>query len=49
MIATLNDNGMENLKMNLNVPAEIGTNKAFFSNTITKFDSNSLTFDKTTE
>jgi|TARA_R110002074_G_scaffold93838_2_gene204880 hypothetical protein len=49
MIASLNDSGMENLKMNLTVPAEIGTNKAFFSNTITKFDSETLTFDKTTE
>ena len=34
--------------MNYTFPAEIGTNADLFSNTLTRFDTDTTTFDKTT-
>jgi len=36
------------IKMNYAFPCEIGTNADLFSNTLTRFDTNTTTFDKTT-
>ena len=36
------------IKMNYAFPCEVGTNADLFSNTLTRFDSETLTFDKTT-
>ena len=44
---TSNDIGGK-IKMNYAFPCEIGTNADLFSNTLTKFDTSTTTFDKTT-
>ena len=46
-LLTSNEIG-KTLKMNYAFPAEIASNKDLFSNTLTRFDSNALTFDDTT-
>jgi hypothetical protein len=46
-LLTSNDIGKK-LRMNYAFPAEIASNKQLFSNTLTTFDSNSITFDGTT-
>lgn len=46
-LLTSNEIGKK-LRMNYAFPAEIASNKELFSNTLTTFDSNSITFDGTT-
>ena len=47
LLMTSNFEGRK-LKTNLTIPATIGTSADLFSNTLTKFDSNSISFDDTT-
>ena len=46
-LLTSNEIGKK-LRMNYAFPAEVASNKELFSNTLTTFDSNSITFDGTT-